>query len=93
MVLVEAGAMGRPVIAGARSGAVPWTLDGGRAGRLVDVDAPADLADAMRELADHPEARAAWGRRGRANALERFHVGVVADAYLSTYAGLLGGRS
>lgn len=90
MVIAEASALGRPVIGGARSGAVPWTLDEGRAGLLVDVRSPTALAAAMLELAASPELRAAWGRKGRENALRRFHMGVVADAYQAAYARLVG---
>jgi len=88
MVLAEAGALGLPVIAGARSGAVPWTLDGGTAGLLVDVRAPRELARAMLSLAEDQERRRALGLRGRDNALRRFHNRVVTDAYQAAYARL-----
>jgi L-malate glycosyltransferase len=90
MVIAEASALGLPVIGGSRSGAVPWTLDEGRAGLLVDVRSPAELAGAMLELAGSAELRDAWGRKGRENALHRFHVGVVAEAYQAAYARLVG---
>lgn len=93
MVLVEAGAMGLPVIAGARSGAVPWTLDGGKAGLLVDVGSPNAIARAMLELAAETDLRREWGLRGRENAARRFHIRAVAGAYLDAYTRVLGGRS
>lgn len=92
MPLAEASALGLPVVGGERSGAVPWTLDGGRGGLLVDVRRPAALAAAMRTLAESPGARTEWGRRARANALARFHIRVVADAYQAAYASLAGER-
>jgi len=88
MAIAEASALGLPVIAGARSGAVPWTLDEGRAGILVDVRDPAALAAAMLSLADDEALRAEWGRRARENARRRFHVGVVAEAYQAAYRAL-----
>jgi len=91
MAIAEASALGLPVVAGARSGAVPWTLDEGRAGVLVDVRDPAPLAEAMLELAEDPAGRLEWGRRARENARRRFHVGVVADAYQAAYATLVRG--
>lgn len=91
MPLAEASALGLPVIAGARSGAVPWTLDEGRAGVLVDVRRPAALAEAMRQLAGSAALRREWGQRGLENARSRFHVRVVADAYQAAYASLAGG--
>lgn len=92
MPLVEAGALGIPAVAGDRSGAVPWALDGGRAGRLADVRSPEDLAAAMLELAESPSARAGWGERARENAVRRFHVRAVADAYQEQYLRVREGR-
>jgi glycosyltransferase involved in cell wall biosynthesis len=90
MTLLEASAMAIPVIAGKRSGAVPWTLDGGRSGILVDVTSARALAEAMLELGGSEPLRVEWGARARENALRRFHVRTVADAYLETYQRLLG---
>jgi glycosyltransferase involved in cell wall biosynthesis len=46
MVLIEAVACGVPVLAGAESGGVAWTLGGGRYGRLCDVTNPESIAAA-----------------------------------------------
>lgn len=90
MAIAEASALGLPIIGGARSGAVPWTLDGGRAGLLVDVRSPEAIAAAMGALAEDPGARAEWGRRARENARRRFQIAVVAEAYQAAYASLAG---
>ncbi len=45
--LVEALSLGTPVIGGRDSGAVPWVLDYGRAGDLVDVRSDVQLANAL----------------------------------------------
>jgi glycosyltransferase involved in cell wall biosynthesis len=92
MVLIEAMALGLPVIAGAKSGGTRWTLDDGRGGLLTDVKEPTAVAGAMEKLASSAEARRDWGRRGRQLALRRFHIHAVADAYERIYAEL-GGRS
>jgi glycosyltransferase involved in cell wall biosynthesis len=86
MTLLEASSLSIPSIAGARSGAVPWTLAQGEAGLLVDVTSAKAIAEAMLKLAGDAGLRAALGQRARANALSRFHVQVVADAYLRAYA-------
>jgi glycosyltransferase involved in cell wall biosynthesis len=89
MVLIEAMALGIPAIGGRRSGAVPWTLEDGRAGLLVDVRDPDDLARAMLELATDSSKRAALGAVGRESVSRRFNIGAVADAYESLYARAL----
>lgn len=93
MVLIEAMAVGIPTIGGESAGAVPWTLDGGRAGRLVDVRRSDLLADAMLALARDPEAARALGARGRDFALGHFHIRSVADAYERIYGSLLRERA
>ena len=57
MVLLEAMALGIPVIAGEASGGTRWTLDDGKAGMLVDVTDSAAIARAMDHLAANAEAR------------------------------------
>lgn len=52
MVVVEAMSQGLPVIAGRDSGAIPWLLDYGRAGILIDVTSPTQLAQGIGELID-----------------------------------------
>jgi glycosyltransferase involved in cell wall biosynthesis len=90
MVVLEASALGLAVIGGDRSGGVPWTLDDGRAGVLTEVNSPGAVAEAMLALAGSPSLRAEWGRKARENALRRFHIRVVADAYQTAYRQLAG---
>lgn len=49
LVLAEAMAMGVPVVAGERSGAVPWLLQHGQCGQLVDVDDVQAVSDALHD--------------------------------------------
>jgi len=65
MAIGEAQLVGVPVIGGASSGGVPWTLDYNQAGRLVDVRSSTSIAAAMVELALDS---AAWSRLARAGA-------------------------
>jgi glycosyltransferase involved in cell wall biosynthesis len=65
MGVAEAMAIGVPVVAGRRSGAVPWLVDGGRAGVLVDVRSPSALAAGIVAALDggRPERVAAAAER------------------------------
>jgi glycosyltransferase involved in cell wall biosynthesis len=90
MTFIETMAMGLPTIGGRSSGAVPWVLDGGRAGLLVDVTRAEPVAKAMIGLADDAAERRELGRRGKSFAESRFHIRVVADAYEKIYSELAG---
>jgi glycosyltransferase involved in cell wall biosynthesis len=89
MVLVEAMAQGLPVVGGARSGAVPWVLDGGRAGLLCDVTSAQALEQTM--------ARALWedgtwqrlSRRGFEHAWRTFRLSAALDGYGEMYERVL----
>jgi glycosyltransferase involved in cell wall biosynthesis len=50
MSIVEAMTLGVPVVAGASSGGVPWQLDQGRAGVMVDVRSAEEIADGVMSL-------------------------------------------
>lgn len=89
MALAEASALGLPSIGGRGSGGVPYSLDDGRAGLLVDVRDPAALADGMKLLLRDRALRESMGAAARSYARETFHVGAVAAAYLDVYASLL----
>lgn len=90
MTFIEAMALRLPTIGGLRSGAVPWVLDQGKAGLLVDVTDPVEVAGAMLRLAKNKQERRQLGQRGRVFAETNFHIRVVADAYEKIYLELLG---
>lgn len=92
MALIEAMALRIPVIGGRSSGGVPWTLDNGRVGILVDVRSPEQVAEAMVKLAGDPELRREFGELGYALARERFHISTVTDAYQKIYAQIAEGK-
>lgn len=88
-VLVEAMAIGLPVIGGAESGAVPWVLDGGRAGLLVDVADPRSIADAIVRLARDSTMRTALRAGGLQRVAECFSEQAVVSQYLDAYERLV----
>lgn len=57
MSVAEAMALGKPVIGGDRAGAIPWLLDFGAAGLLVDVRSPTAIAKALDSLALNADLR------------------------------------
>ncbi len=80
LVLAEAMAAGRPVIA-SRAGGIPEVVDDGKTGLLVPTgDAPA-LAGALERLAGSPDERCAMGLRAREQARVRFDVEMTAAAW------------
>jgi L-malate glycosyltransferase len=85
MAVAEAMALGLAVIGGERSGGVPSTLDGGRAGRLVDVTSPDALARAMVELGTDAGLRRRMGCVARRSARDRFSLAAVVAAYERIY--------
>jgi len=90
MAIAEAMSVGLPVVAGRRTDGVSWQLDGGRAGMLVDVNDPDDMASGVVALATD---RARWAdvsARSRARSRELFSEDSVLDGYLRAYDEVLG---
>ena len=81
--IVEAMSQRVPVIAGADSGAVPWILDDGRAGMLVDVTSPESLRSGMETMLTDTALRERFARDGYERAFSKFTLATVADQYLS----------
>jgi glycosyltransferase involved in cell wall biosynthesis len=86
MILVETMAVGIPLVAGARSGGVPWVLDGGLTGVLTDVDNPAKLAAAMSRLARDPARRTRLVEAARDRVSAHFQLHDVARAYVDWFS-------
>lgn len=87
--LAEAMAAKVPVVGGMASGAVPWLLDEGAAGRLVDVTSPDNLTAAMSELIRNSALRGRFSANAAARASSLFSPVVVAGAYLDEYRAAL----
>ena len=89
MTLIEAMSQRLPVIGGARSGAVPWVLGGGKAGLLVDVDNPRALAQAIEAVLTQEKLRKRLASEGYTWAWRNFRQSRVTDLYLDAYRRLL----
>lgn len=82
MSIAEAMALGVPVIGGARSGAVPWVIDGG--GILTDVRCADSIHAALKTLLDS-ESHQNYRLMGIARARSNFNVESVVEAYEQLY--------
>ncbi|MHA7924492.1 MAG: glycosyltransferase family 4 protein [Marinobacter sp.] len=71
MVLLEAQACGRPVLAGA-SGGTRETLEEGVTGIMVDCTVPENIVDAVTDLLRNPEQLDSMGEQGRQHVETRF---------------------
>jgi glycosyltransferase involved in cell wall biosynthesis len=85
-VLVEAMALGRPVVATAVGG-IPAVIADAECGRLIAPDDPEALADALVELGRDAGLREKLGEAGRQRA-EAFSTAVADEKLLSLYAAL-----
>jgi glycosyltransferase involved in cell wall biosynthesis len=83
MVVAEAMALGLPVVGGKASGAVPWVI--GRAGILVDVTNPTEIAHGLIDLLSNPEKWQVFRNLARTTSISRFSVESVVDAYEKIY--------
>ena len=84
-VVLEAMSAGLPVVGGVRSGAVPWVLDDGDAGVLVDVKQPSEIARGISGLLDDENEAQAIIARARDRVAKHFSPRVVCEAYLAEY--------
>ena len=82
--LIEAMAKGTPVIGGKRSGAVPWVLDSGAAGLLVDVMSDADLERGMQQLIEDTLLWNALSEQGQVRASSHYSLEATTRSYAET---------
>jgi phosphatidylinositol alpha-1,6-mannosyltransferase len=91
IVLIEAQACGKPVIAGL-SGGTAEAMEPGQTGELIDCEAPEELARAVSALLGDPRRRAALGDRARQRVLERFDWPVLARQADALFTGFASGH-
>ena len=91
IVLLEAMAMGRPVVA-TKVGGVPEVVEDGVTGVLVPPADPASLARAIVTLAEAPDQRRVLGEAGAMRVRERFHVARMARQVEAVYKDVLRAR-
>ena len=89
LVLVEAMAAGRPVVASA-VGPIPEIVVDGVTGLLVPPGDPAALADAVTSLLRDPELASALGRAGRARVERELKIDTMVERTEALYEELLG---
>ena len=89
MSVVEAMAVGLPVIGGKSSGGIPFILNYGKAGILTDVHHPKAIFSAMDLLATNDDLRKKVALHGNQYAFENFTITKVADQYQTIYARIL----
>lgn len=84
MVVLEAMSQGIPVVGGKDSGAVPWLLEDGRCGKLVDVEDYCAISDAVVDLLKGSVQWKIYSEAGMRRAGE-FTVDIVGRKYLRKY--------
>lgn len=90
MAIVEAMSLGIPVIGGAGSGGVPWQLDDGKAGLVVDVRSAEAISGAMNNLAADELFRQRTASAGFLRAKQLFSSSHVAAQYVESYREAVG---
>ncbi len=89
--VLEAMALGRPIVA-TRAGGIPEMVTDGATGLLVEPRDPAALAAALAALLDDPARAAALGRAARVRALGEFSVERTLEQTLAAYERVRAGR-
>jgi len=92
LAIVEAMASGKPVIS-TRSGGPEEIIVDGSTGRLVPVNDPDTMADAIIELASDQTKRQKMGTNGRRRFEENFTISQYAGSFEELYAALMGKAS
>lgn len=85
MTILEAMSQGVACIGGRKSGAVPWLLDKGRAGVLVDVKSSEAISEAVISLIENGAERERLARAGYERARAMFSL----ESVVKKYVGLL----
>ena len=89
--IVEAMAVGKPVVAG-KTGAVPEICPHGECGLLVDPEDPSEIAAALIELLSNPARAREMGERGHQRAHTLFDAAATAQKVQALYERILSSR-
>jgi glycosyltransferase involved in cell wall biosynthesis len=89
MVLIEALLAGLPVVAGRKSGGVPWVLFDGQAGLLVDVQNARRIAEGISTAIEDPTSTVSLSLDLATELPRRFSAEAVASQYVDVYTRLL----
>lgn len=85
MAIAEAMSVGLPVVGGKNSGGVPWQLDYGRSGLLVDIRSHEAIYLALRDLYLNASMRGMLSERNRKRSQHLFPVNDIHSQYESIY--------
>lgn len=86
VTVMEAMAVGLPIIAGSATPGMSYLLEDGKCGALADVRSDVALSIAMARLAEDPSECHRLGRAARLSAFDRFRVEAVLPAFERAYA-------
>jgi L-malate glycosyltransferase len=89
MVLLEAMVARTAVIGGKNSGYVPTLLDNGSTGLLCDVESPASIAEAIRQVVENDTLREQLEESGYAFAQNTYSADAIIQQHLDYYATIL----
>lgn len=92
MAILEAQSLGIPVIGGARSGGVPFTVGPQEDECIVNVSSPHEVARAMREVVQDPEEYQDRSRRVRQRVISNFQFDDVIECYVGRLQSIIAGR-
>ncbi len=92
LAVIEAQALGIPVIGGKNSGGVPFTLAEGRAGFLADVESPPALSLVMAKVAADAAERKKLAHQAWEHAQAHFSENSMVENYLDYYRSILAGQ-
>jgi|LauGreSuBDMM15SN_2_FD.fasta_scaffold679037_1 glycosyltransferase involved in cell wall biosynthesis len=92
LAVIEAQAMGIPVIGGESSGGVPFTLAHGQAGFLADIRCAQSLSLVMQNVASDPEKRKSLAQKAWDFAHNNFSEDKMVESYLEFYETILAER-
>jgi hypothetical protein len=88
LIYLEAMNYAKPVV-GCRAGGIPEVVEDGVTGRLVDPEAPAQLAEAIAALLAAPQSLHELGMAGRARLVSRFSYLAMARGFAQVYRAVL----
>jgi glycosyltransferase involved in cell wall biosynthesis len=77
MIIAESMALGLPIIGGDSSGGVPWQLDNGNAGVLIDINDPNEIAKAIYKLLSNNNLRQEIGTAAKIHSEKLFNPGLI----------------
>jgi glycosyltransferase involved in cell wall biosynthesis len=91
MLLLEAMALARPVVA-SEVGGIPEVIERGRSGWLCPRADAAAFGEVVSRVLEHPEARRLVGEQARRTVLERFTAEIMAQRMMALYDEVLAGH-